>query len=147
MKSLLETEVYEEIIARIDALEEKSQGSWGKMSVGQMVWHCQYPLKLAIENKKHSKKGNALIKLFFKKSLYNDKPWRKNLPTSPMLKTKEAKDLESERIILKSLVTNFHALRARTEWQPHPIFGTFTPEQWGQLEYKHLDHHLRQFGV
>ncbi|NNE02684.1 MAG: DUF1569 domain-containing protein [Eudoraea sp.] len=147
MKSLLETEVFEEILERIDALEEKSEGNWGKMSVGQMVWHCQYPLKLAIENKDHSKKGNFLIKLFFKKSLYNDKPWRKNLPTSPIMKTKEDKDLESERIILKSLVTNFHAQKDRTEWHPHPIFGTFTPEQWGQLEYKHIDHHLRQFGV
>jgi len=147
MKSLLETEVHEEILTRIDTLEEKSQGQWGKMSVGQMVWHCQYPLKLAIENKNYSKKGNAFIKLFFKKSLYNDKPWRKNLPTSPIMKTKEDKDLESERIVLRSLVTNFHAQKVRTEWHPHPVFGTFTPEQWGQLEYKHLDHHLKQFGV
>ncbi len=53
----------------------------GKMTVGQMVWHCQYPLKLAIENKENSK-GNWFIKTFFKKSLYNDKPWRKNLPTA-----------------------------------------------------------------
>ena len=147
MKSLLETTTYEEILARIDALKDTSERQWGKMSVGQMVWHSQFPLKLAIENKNRSKKGNALIKFFFKKSLYNDKPWRKNLPTSPVMKTKETKDFETERTILKSLVTQFHAQKVRTEWQPHPIFGTFTPEQWGQLEYKHLDHHLKQFGV
>ena len=35
----------------------------------------------------------------------------------------------------------------KKEWDPHPVFGSFTPEQWGQMQYKHLDHHLRQFNV
>lgn len=30
---------------------------------------------------------------------------------------------------------------------PHPFFGKLTSEQWGKGIYKHLDHHLKQFGV
>jgi hypothetical protein len=78
------------------------------MSVGQMCWHCQYPLKLAITNKPDTSKGNWFVKTFFKKSLYSDKPWRKNLPTAPQLKTKENKDFTSEHEILKSLVNDFN---------------------------------------
>ena len=147
MKSLLETDSYEEIKNRIDALTENSEGQWGKMTVGQMAWHCQYPLKLAIENKENTSNGNWFYKTFFKKSLYNDKPWRKNLPTAPQLKAKEAKDFNTETTELKNLVNKFYALNDRETWYPHPFFGEFTKEQWGQVQYKHLDHHLTQFGV
>ena len=30
---------------------------------------------------------------------------------------------------------------------PHSFFGRLVPEEWAVLMYKHLDHHLRQFGV
>ncbi|WP_339628425.1 DUF1569 domain-containing protein [uncultured Maribacter sp.] len=147
MKSLLTEDGYQEIKGRIEQLTENAKKGWGKMSVGQMCWHCQYPLKLAITNKPNTSKGSWFVKTFFKKSLYNDKPWRKNLPTAPQLKTKENKDFTSELEILKSLVNELYALRDREVWSPHPAFGTFTKEQWGQMQYKHLDHHLTQFGV
>jgi len=104
MKSIFEEEAYNEILRRVNNLNENSSREWGKMSVGQMVWHCQFPLKLAIKNKKTSKKGNPLIRWFFKKSLYNDKPWRKNLPTAPIAKAKEDKDFTTEQEILKKMV-------------------------------------------
>ena len=147
MKSLLEQTVYQEIKSRMAKLTEKSERQWGKMSVGQMAWHCQYPLKLAIKNKENNSKGNWLIKTFFKKSLYNDKPWRKNLPTAPQLKAKEPKDFTAEFNELSKLVDEFKNLQDRDTWYPHPTFGDFTKEQWGQMQYKHLDHHLTQFGV
>lgn len=147
MKSLLEQTVYQEIKSRMAKLTEKSERQWGKMSVGQMAWHCQYPLELAIKNKENNSKGNWLIKTFFKKSLYNDKPWRKNLPTAPQLKAKEPKDFTAEFNELSKLVDEFKNLQDRDTWYPHPTFGAFTKEQWGQMQYKHLDHHLTQFGV
>lgn len=147
MKSLLSKDGYAEIKARLEKLTENSERKWGKMTVGQMAWHCQYPLKLAIENRENNSKGNWFVKTFFKKSLYNDKPWRKNLPTAPQLKAKESKEFKAEYDKLKSMVDEFAKLNSRVTWYPHPVFGEFTKEQWGQMEYKHLDHHLRQFGV
>ena len=147
MKSLLEENGYQEIIDRLEKVNADSNRLWGKMSPAQMAWHCQYPLKLAIKNEDKGVRGNPLIRWFFKKSLYNDKPWRKNLPTAPFLVAKEEKDFDKEMGTLKELVKEFYAVRNRDNWNPHPMFGSFTPEQWGQLEYKHLDHHLRQFGV
>lgn len=147
MKSLLSEDGYTEIKARLEKLTENSERQWGKMSVGQMTWHCQYPLKLAIENRENNSKGNWFVKTFFKKSLYNDKSWRKNLPTAPQLKAKEPKAFQAEYDKLKTMVDQFAKLNSRENWYPHPAFGEFTKEQWGKMQYKHLDHHLRQFGI
>jgi hypothetical protein len=147
MKSLFEQDTYMDTLKRIDSLEPTSAGKWGKMTVGQMVWHCQIPLKVAIENKPTTKKGNVLVKLFFKKSMFSDKPWRKNLPTSSFAKATESKDFEQERAILREMVVQFHLLKDRKVWNSHPLFGAFTAEQWGMMQFKHLDHHLVQFGV
>ena len=147
MKSIFDEKAYNEIVSRVNNLNAGSKGQWGKMTIAQMVWHCQIPLKVAIKNKKSNKKGNPLIGWFFKKSLYNDKPWRKNLPTSSFAKAKEDKDFNAEFETLQKLIHEVYEFRDRKEWNPHPLFGSFTPQQWGQMQYKHLDHHLRQFGA
>lgn len=146
MKSLFDIEAYQEIKERIEALSSQSTPAWGKMNVGQMVTHCQFPLKVALSNKPRKHKWN-LIGFLFKKTLYNDKPWKQGLPTAKLAKITDERDFDKERTSLLSMVDAFHAKKEQTEWQPHPMFGTFTPQQWGQLEYKHLDHHLRQFQV
>lgn len=147
MNSLFTAEDYQDILRRMNALTETSERKWGKMTVGQMLWHCQLPLKVALENKKPEKKGSLLAKIFFKKAMYNDSPWRKNLPTAPKFKAKEDKNFEGEITKLRQLIAEVHLLKNREQWHPHPVFGTFTHEQWGQMQYKHLDHHFRQFGV
>lgn len=148
MKSLFEESAYRELHERINQLSPNSKGSWGKMSVGQMVWHCQIPLKIAVKNKPNSgKAGNPLVRWFFKKSLYNDKQWRKNLPTAPFAKATEEKDFTTEIEELRKVLDACYETRHRNEWNPHPLFGNLTSDQWGKMEYKHLDHHLRQFGV
>ena len=146
MKSLFDEVTLKETLARIDTINEESQRQWGKMTAGQMLWHCQFPVKIGIENEAKGN-GNVFVRLFFKKSMYNDKPWRKNLPTSPALKAKEEKDVFTEKAKLKQLVNDFYECRSRTKWNPHPLFGKLTHEQWGKMQYKHLNHHLTQFGV
>ena len=150
MKSLFNIEAHQEILSRINKLTEASEGQWGKMKVAQMLCHCQYPLKIGLGKYNQKNKPNPIFKLmgkFFRKSLYNDKPWRKNLPTTKKIKVVEDKDFETEKEKLVNLVNDFHQEKERKNWDPHPVFGSFTPEQWGQMQYKHLDHHLRQFGV
>ncbi len=149
MKSLFETGAYNEIIDRLERLNPESQALWGKMNVAQMLAHCKEPLKVPLE-KIILKKPNAVMKFlfsFFKKTLYSDKPWKKSLPTSKEFIIADARDFEKEKKELMAWVNEFHAEKNKTEWPPHPFCGPFTPEQWGKMQYKHLDHHLRQFGV
>jgi len=146
MRSLFETESWNEIKNRLNTLNLESERKWGKMDISQMLHHCQHPLNVSL-GKGNIKKQFFPLAFLFKKSLYNDKPWRQNLPTAKSFKITEQKDFEPEKIALEKLIDEFHQLKNKTQWEPHPLFGKFTPQQWGQMQYKHLDHHFRQFGV
>ncbi|WP_396591808.1 DUF1569 domain-containing protein [Allomuricauda sp. R78024] len=149
MKSLFDTETCSEILNRINTLTKSTKATWGEMEIGQMLHHCQFPLSLAL-GRYQMKKPNPFVKLIFKsfkKGMYDDKLWKPNLPTAKDFKVSDKKDFEPEKIILVDLVNDFHLEKDRKIWEPHPAFGLFTHEQWGKMQYKHLDHHLRQFGV
>ena len=149
MKSLFDTSAYNEIQERVDLLSENSQPQWGKMNVAQMLSHCKNPLAVAL-GKKSLKKPNLFMRLLyksFKSAMYNDTPWKKNLATPKEYKVDSPKVFQTEKSELKELLAAFYEQRSRGEWDPHPSFGHFTHDQWGQLQYKHMDHHLRQFDV
>ena len=147
MNSLFESETFESVLKRLENLSPDAKPQWGKMNAAQMLHHCQKPFEIAVEERDFGLKPNILAKLFFKKSLYDDSPFRKNLPTVKAFKVADEKDFDTERTKLRERITAFYALREKQNWKSHPVFGSFTPEQWGKLEYKHLDHHLAQFGV
>ncbi len=149
MKSLFDTSSYEEVLNRLDSLSEESAPKWGKMDVAQMVSHCQNPLAVAL-GKKSLKKPNFIMRLLyksFKAAMYNDKPWKNNLATPAEYRVDSPKVYQAEKSKLKALLLEFYEKRGASEWEPHPSFGEFTHDQWGQMQYKHIDHHLRQFGV
>ena len=147
MQSIFEENTYNEVMERFNKLNENANANWGKMNVGQMLWHCQGPLNIILGKNHYGMKPSWLVKLFFKKSLYNDKPWKKGLPTTKFLKTEDDRDFNTEKTNLKTLIEELYSHKDKTEWAPHPAFGYFTAEQWGKMQYKHLDHHFRQFGV
>jgi hypothetical protein len=146
MKSLFDDEAYTEIKKRLKTLNSESERKWGKMDIGQALYHCQQPLNVSL-GRGDVKKQFIPLAFLFKKSLYNDKPWRQNLPTAKTFKISESKDFATEQEALETLVDEFHTKKNQTQWDPHPIFGKFTPQQCGQMQYKHLDHHLKQFGA
>jgi len=149
MKSLFDKEAYQEVQNRLEKINPKTQPDWGKMNAGQMMRHCQMPLELAL-GKTKLPKPNFFMKLLmqsFKKSMYDDKLWKKNMPTTKQFRVEDERNFDHEKSTLTALIKDFYATREQKEREPHPGFGHLTYDQWGQMQYKHLDHHLRQFGV
>lgn len=150
MKSLFDTNSQQEILERIEKLNETSSAQWGKMSVGQMLTHCQKPLEVANGNLQLNSKIGVLKKLMFKlfkPLMYNDKTWQKNLETVTEFKITDAKEFNQEKEKLVKVINEFSTLKDKSNWPKHPFFGEFNTEQWGKMQYKHLDHHLTQFGA
>lgn len=147
IKNLFDNLVKEELIERINRLTPETERKWGKMNVAQMLAHLQMQIEVAYGTR--IVKGNLLMKLMvplFKKSLYNEKPWKSGLPTDKsFITTGESKDFETEKNKLLGLVEKISETAIRDT--PHPIFGKMTKEQWSNATWKHLDHHLKQFGV
>ena len=149
MKNLFDKEAYNETILRLNTLTPQTQRLWGKMDVAQMLAHCKEAFKVPMSDKKMPRMVmGLLIGWMIKPKLYNEDPWKKNLPTAPNFLIKDERNFETEKQELIGLINQFHNGTPATIGRfPHPMFGTFTIEQWGKSMYKHLDHHLQQFGV
>lgn len=147
IKNLFDPHVKQDIINRIHQLSPESNAVWGKMNVGQMLAHVQAPMGVAFGT--HIVKGNWLMKLIlplFKKNLYDEKPWKQSLPTDKtFIMTGQSKDFEKEKNQLLDMLNRFTENNMINE--QHPVFGKLTKEQWSKAMWKHLDHHLKQFGV
>jgi hypothetical protein len=145
-QDLLNQEVKANIIARINKLTPNSQPLWGKMSVSQMLAHCQAQLRVAVgdDKLKHSLVGLLFGKMA-KRKLLEDKPFSKNLPTAPSFIVKETPEFNDAKDKLIGLITRFTEKNISKD--PHPFFGKLTINEWSSLTWKHLDHHLIQFGV
>lgn len=149
MQNLFDNSTYHEIINRMNQLQASSERRWGKMTVAQMLAHCQEAFKVPLSPHKLPRHWIGLLfGWMFKAKLYNEEPWKKNLPTAPQFIIKDERNFETEKKGLLDLINRFYqAGPTGISPFPHPFFGSFTPEQWGQSMYKHLDHHLKQFGV
>jgi hypothetical protein len=149
VKSLFDSDTYHEMIARLNQLTPTSQRYWGKMSVSQMLAHCRAAFRVPLSDKPMPRLFlGRMIGWMIKKKLYDNVAWKHGLPTSPDFKIKDERDFETEKTGLISLVDEFYRRGPEGAGKyPHPMFGTYTSDQWGKCMWKHLDHHLRQFGV
>lgn len=149
MYSIFDKEIFHSLKVRLKMLTPETQPNWGRMSVSQMLYHCHKPFEIPL-GLKELKSPSFFMKVamkLFKSSMYNDKPWRKSMPTPKEFKVTNERDFEAGRDQLLVLMTNFYNKGVTYNWPKHPAFGEFTAEQWGKMEYKHLDHHFMQFGV
>lgn len=147
MESYFNESAWNDLQSRLKQLTPEHQAQWGKMNVAQMMKHCQHPLQTALGKEEVVMKPNWLIKFFFKRMMYSSKPFQKNAPTPPVFQVADERDFIKEKEQLKHWMTQLWNDRDNELRRPHPVFGNFTKEQWGILQWKHLDHHFRQFGV
>jgi hypothetical protein len=149
MKNLFDKDTYAEITSRINALTPNSQRMWGKMNAAQMLAHCKEAFKVPLSDKKMPRMFLGLLMgWMIKAKLYNESPWKQNLPTAPNFIIKDERDFDKEKMELSAMINQFYNAGPENVGKfPHPMFGYFTSEQWGKSMYKHLDHHLKQFNV
>tara|TARA_R110000868_G_C10892706_1_gene763745 strand:+ start:92 stop:541 length:450 start_codon:yes stop_codon:yes gene_type:complete len=149
MKNLFNETDTSEIINRLGNLKPNSQRFWGKMEVAQMLTHSRKALEMATgENNLPRALIGRLIGRFFIKDFANEKPFGKNGPTDKTLKITDQRDFEREKQKLIETIKKFqNGGENECSRHPHPFFGKVTPTEWSIGMYKHLDHHLRQFGA
>jgi hypothetical protein len=150
MKNLFEAARAGEVKQRIGKLRPDSERLWGKMNPAQALEHCSRGMEMALGDKNPPRVmvGRILGWIVKPLALGNDEPMRRNSPTAKELVVQDERDLVTERARLCGLIDRFAAAGPKgCTRHPHAFFGRLTPEEWAILMYKHLDHHLRQFGV
>ncbi len=150
MKHLYAPARVDEIKLRLTALTPASQRQWGTMGPAQALAHCSGGLEMALGDQVPPRLllGRLIGRVIKRLALGDDAPMRRNTPTVDGLKVRDDRDLDRERERLCGLIDRFTAAGpAGCTTHPHSFFGRLTPDEWAVLMYKHLDHHLRQFGA
>ena len=150
MKNLFEVVIVDEVKQRMTQLRPDSRRLWGKMNAAQAVAHCTAGLELAMGDRRPPRLliGRIIGPMIKSKAFREDEPMRRNSPTVQGLVVRDERDLDTERQRLCSMIDRFAAAGPQgCTAHPHSFFGRLTPEEWSMWMYKHLDHHLQQFGV
>lgn len=149
MENLFTPEGNQNMIDRINQLQPTTPSQWGKMTVDQMMSHCIAPLDIVFGDL-HLKMNPIIAffgRTFIRKQVLSDTPFKKEGPTAPVFIRTEHYDFEKTKAELIAKVEKFTQGLQVIKTNKHPLFGTMTSEEWNKIQWKHLDHHLRQFGV
>ena len=147
MKNLLDSTARQELAERVALLTPEASPLWGQMSARAMMAHLVDALHMAMGDLEVEEKKLPIRFSPIKQFIIYGPPFPKNSPTAPELLRRQADDWDGE---CASLRQTMDAWVARSESNPlprHPVFGKLSRRTWGALGYKHIDHHLRQFGV
>jgi hypothetical protein len=120
------------------------------MTPAQMLRHCRAQIDFILHPSDDVKIYPTMLRFSPMRwmALYAI-PWPKNSKTAPELdvnkKLQDTGEFEAEKAqLLESLNQLFHATHVEAI---HPLFGKMGKRDWGRVVWKHLNHHLRQFGL
>jgi hypothetical protein len=150
MKNLFEPGRAAELTERLEQVRPDSPRLWGKMTAPQAMAHCAIAMEWAVGDTVAPRMmiGRVIGGLVRKMAVRNDDPMKRNAPTAPDLRVADERELATERGRLIRLIDRFSTGGpAACTTHPHSFFGRMSPDEWAVLMYKHVDHHLRQFGA
>lgn len=150
LPSIFDEKIIDGFLRRLENINYNSKPKWGKMNSSQMLAHLNvaYDLAFGKTSSNHSKIKKWLLKLFVKKIVTNEKPFKQNSPTAPIFIVSSEKDFSQEKA---NLINNMRHVISKGpnyfEGKESDSFGPLTIVEWNNMFYKHLDHHFKQFGI
>ena len=151
MQDVFNAQQAQNYIDRINKLTPFAVPNWGKMSVDQMLAHCNVTYEMVYEPQKHKKPGGIakfILKSFVKPKVVGEKAYSQNSPTAPQFLIKERQDFILEKKRLIGFIQKTQQLgREAFDGKESFSFGKLSAQEWNNMFAKHLNHHLEQFGV
>jgi len=148
--NIFDSDTVQKLKARFYLLDEATMPTWGVMSCPQMLAHTNVTYEMMYEDKhpKPSFMTSLLLKWFVKPAVCGPKPYMKNGPTAQAFKITDEKNFDVEKERLFNYLDKTQKLGLdHFVLKPSHSFGMLTAQEWNTMLYKHLDHHLTQFGV
>ena len=148
MKSVWNAQDHGELRDRVLQLTPERAAAWGKMNAPQMVAHLIDAIRMASGELATAPKNIPLLRYPPMKQLFvYCLPFPKGAPTAPELLARKPEEWTVEIGQLRDQLDRFVSRGPAATATAHPLFGRLTGRAWGALVYRHMDHHLRQFGV
>lgn len=146
MPLIHDSAVQSSLVSRLDRLDRNATPRWGRMSVDQMLWHVNEALLSAL-GRVQPEPGRPPIPRAVVKFIVLNLPWPRGAPTNRRFIATAHHDFEAERTRCRALLAELAERPLSTLDGEHPAFGRMSGRDQSRLQAKHLDHHLRQFGV
>lgn len=149
MENLFHPKDREALARRLGQLEVDTPRRWGHMSAVAMLGHCAEGFRVAMgEGPQRQNWKGRLFAGLLRRRVLGPKPFAKGVPTDPCFQPVPSADFQAERLRLATLLDRFVQRGPEgAAMAVHPFFGRLSGLDWGRLMAKHLDHHLRQFGL
>ena len=147
MKSMWRNDNRKEIKDRLGRLTPDCTARWGAMSAPQVVCHLAESLKMALGELPVKPRRLPIRYPPLKQFILYVAPFPRSAPSAPELFVRPPADWEADMADLQALVDRLHRRGPGGRWPEHPAFGKLTERSWGVLVYRHMDHHLKQFGA
>ena len=149
MRSLAKESTRRELHARLDALRPDLAAKWGSMTCPEMLVHLVEGMRLGA-GEYPTRTRKLIIRHFpLKQLLVYLIPLPKSVKAPARELMTKGRDVDWEATIadLRRRIDDFPRLLASGVRAEHPYFGPLSDRAWGRMGWKHIDHHLRQFGV
>ena len=147
MKTLFDPAVRDGLLARLEHVTADSRPRWGRMNVEQMLTHLVEAMRMANgEFPTRPKKMVTRLPVLRELFVYW-LPWPKGAPGPRELFPASSRAVDESKVELVRLVNLLGERGAQKEWPDHPVFGKLSSRGWARLGWRHMDHHLRQFGA
>jgi len=148
MRSLFEAGARDAITDRLRTLTPESPRQWGRLRGDEMLCHLADQLRMALGGIPTAAPAGPLRYRPIRYLMIHVLPWPKGRAKGPAEAfTTAPADWENDREQVIELVREFGGRSPSGDWPSNPIFGSLSGHDWGVLSYRHLDHHLRQFGA
>jgi Protein of unknown function (DUF1569) len=147
VRTVFEQAARDELRRRMEQVRADSPRKWGKMNAGQMLAHLNASLAMGLGELEVAPKRTPIANPLGRWLLINVLPWPQGTPTAPELLATPPAEWDADLARFRDLLERTGSRPQAGEWPRHPAFGAMSGKQWGALAYKHVDHHLRQFGV
>jgi len=137
-----------EMKKRVEKLTASSTAQWGNFDAHGMICHLLDGLQYTLGMKKEIEELAPGPPMFLRNliRLYVPMPKAK-IKTHPSYLETKPEEFEKDKRQLVELMDRFLAESARESWPMHPFFGNLDGPAWAKLTWRHVNHHLSQFGV
>lgn len=147
MKTIWRDEDRRELSDRVGRMTSERRAEWGTFTAPKMICHLADSLKMAMGDLAVASKHLPIRYPPLKQLIIYAAPFPKSSPTAPELLARQPREWASDVDDLQALLARAGSARTTDTWPDHPAFGKLSTRAWGVLIFRHMDHHLKQFGA
>ncbi len=148
MKTLNNATDRADLVRRLKTVAPDARGQFGTLTALRMITHLIDAARMAMGEVEGLGTGLPVLSWppFKQLILYVLPIPKAKAKTAPQLLATSPTEMARDVDRLCELMGRFAKPDTKVG-ATHPAFGSMTRESWGILAYKHIDHHLRQFGA